>query len=95
MQSALLYTVHRTTQYINDFVLTQNGEDNKQLKQQALVEFVNALFEQFKYVAEAHNILLTHLNRACKTHKIDIKLYDMNYYWYQVQAVVSIYIKKK
>lgn len=52
-----------------------------------LVELMQMLFEQFKCVAQAHAVLLSNISRAAKAHNVDLKLYDINFFWMQVQAV--------
>uniref|UniRef100_A0A1Y1MN82 Exocyst complex component Sec8 n=1 Tax=Photinus pyralis TaxID=7054 RepID=A0A1Y1MN82_PHOPY len=91
MQSELLTIVQRTTIYINDYSAIQS--DIKQTKQNALLELMLTLFEQFKEVGEAHALLLTHLIRAAEGHAVPVKVYDMSLFWAQVQSVVSILIR--
>lgn len=53
------------------------------------MELVQILFEQFKNVAQAHSVLLNNFARAARAHNVDLKLYDINFYWTQVQAVLQ------
>lgn len=88
MKSELLNIAQRTTIFINDFKNYQaEGEQNKT---SLLVEFMQTLFNQFKQVAHAHSLLLKCFQLAITAHKVDVKLYDMNTYWTQVQFVVRI-----
>lgn len=88
MKNELLLIAQRTTIFINDFKnLNEDNDMNK--RQSLLVEFVQTLFEQFKQVAQAHSILLKFFARAISAHKIDIKPYDMDLFWSQIQLVVS------
>lgn len=87
MQTYLSNIVHRTTQHLSDFSSFQSDTNNKESKQQILVELVQILFEQFKSVAQAHSVVLNNFARAAKAHNVDLKLYDINFYWTQVQAV--------
>lgn len=86
MQNELLGIVQHTTYYISN-ISTLN--DTKQSKQTALVELMHTLFEQFRQVGHAHSVLLNILSQGSQSHKLNIKLYDMNNFWAQVQAVVS------
>ncbi|KAB0800327.1 hypothetical protein PPYR_06067 [Photinus pyralis] len=88
MQSELLTIVQRTTIYINDYSAIQS--DIKQTKQNALLELMLTLFEQFKEVGEAHALLLTHLIRAAEGHAVPVKVYDMSLFWAQVQSVLQL-----
>ncbi|KAF5304349.1 hypothetical protein FQA39_LY09728 [Lamprigera yunnana] len=90
MQSELLSIIQRTTIYINDYSGIQMTNESKQTKQNALLELVLTLFEQFKEVAQAHSNLLKHLERATEAHQINDKLYDINVFWSQVQAVLQL-----
>lgn len=86
MKSELLNIAQRTTIFINDF--KNYREDGEQNKLSLLVEFMQTIFEQFRQVAHAHSLLLRCFQRAIAAHKVDVKLYDMNMYWTQVQFVV-------
>lgn len=83
MQNSLMHIIYRTTQHVSDFRNFQN-EDSNEGKQQLLVELVQMLFEQFKAVAQMHSVLLKCFAKADKS----LQLYDMNFYWIQVQNVV-------
>lgn len=87
METELLTVVQRTTNHINDFFSIQNG-DNKQ-QQSALAELVQTLFDQFKEIAQAHSILLSHASKALKNKPLDFKIYEMNDLWVKIQDVVS------
>ncbi|KAK9744568.1 hypothetical protein QE152_g7591 [Popillia japonica] len=50
---------------------------------------MQTIFEQFRQVAHAHSLLLRCFQRAIAAHKVDVKLYDMNMYWTQVQFVIQ------
>ncbi|XP_022913128.1 exocyst complex component 4 [Onthophagus taurus] len=84
MKSELQHIIQRTTLFINDFL--QNN-DTKQ--QNTLLEFMHTLFEQFKQVGQAHNLLLTYLKQAVRFYKIEVCLYDIKAYWNQVQFVIQ------
>ncbi|KAF5272310.1 hypothetical protein FQR65_LT04968 [Abscondita terminalis] len=90
MQIELLNIIQRTTIYINDYSTIQIINDTKQAKQNALLELMLTLFGQFKEIAKAHSILLKHLELAAEAYQINIKLYDMNVFWTQVQAVLQL-----
>ncbi|KAK4881071.1 hypothetical protein RN001_004390 [Aquatica leii] len=90
MQNELLTIIKRTTIYINDYSAIPIMNDTKQAKQNALLELMLTLFDQLKEVARAHAVLLKHLGRAAEAHQISIKLYDMNVFWAQVQAVLQL-----
>lgn len=78
-----MYIIHKTTNHINDFISTQNGNETK------LTEFVQTLFDVFKEIGNAHQIFLEHVNKAIKAHKIDFQPYEMQFYWSKVETVVS------
>lgn len=90
MQTSLLNIIQRTTQHVKDYAMFQSDEGNKESRQAALIEVVKMLFEQFKCVAQAHLLLLKNFMRASKTHKVELQLYDTNFFWSQVQIVVSV-----
>lgn len=92
MQTSLSNIVHRTAQHLSDFSSFQSDANNKETKQIILVELVQMLFEQFKSVAQAHSVLLNNFARAAKAHNVDLKLYDMNFYWIQLQAVFQSFL---
>lgn len=87
MQNSLMHIIYRTTQHVSDFRNFQ-ADDSNEGKQQLLVELVQMLFEQFKAVAQMHSISLKCFAKAAKAHNIQLDLYDMNFYWIQVQNVV-------
>lgn len=86
MQNSLMQIIYRTTQHVSDFRNFPN-EDGNEGKQQ-LVELVQLLFEQFKSVAQMQSILLKYFAKAQKAHNVQLQLYDMNFYWTQVQNIV-------
>lgn len=87
-----MHIVYRTTQHVSDFRNFQN-EDGNEGKQQ-LVELVQILFEQFKAIAQMQSIFLKYLSKAKKAHNDQLQLYDINFYWTQVQNIVCIYFRK-
>lgn len=90
MQNELLLIVHRTTLHVNDFMNFQSSTEVKnQMKQNALLELVQTLFEQFRSIAQAHAKLLGHLTRAVEKYNVETNLYDMKEFWLKVQDVVS------
>lgn len=93
MQNSLMQIIHRTTQHVADFAAFQNDENESDGTQQMLVELVQMLFEQFKTIAGAHAVFLKCLTKAEKAHNIKMQLYDINFYWSQVQNVVSAVLK--
>lgn len=82
MQLSLLGIIEKTTQHVKDYA---DGIDLKL----ALKELVQILFDQFKEVADAHFLLLRFIEKASKAHKVEVKSYSIQYYWSQVQFVVS------
>lgn len=88
MQNSLMQIIHRTTQHVSDFRNFQNDDGND--GKQQLVELVQILFEQFKAVAHMHSILLKYIAKAQKAHNIQMQVYDMNFYWIQVQNMVCV-----
>lgn len=84
MQTELTHIVNRTTNHVNDFISSQNGNEAK------LLELVQTLFDQFKDISHAHVVFLDYVNRAIKAHNIELKPYNINFYWVQVEGVVSI-----
>lgn len=84
MQIFLLGIVQRTTQHIKDFGIVQEN-DNKQ----ALKELIQTLFEQFKEIAEANSFFLKNVEDAAKVHNRQVQTYNIQFYWTQVQCVVS------
>lgn len=88
MQNSLMQIVYRTTQHVNDFRNFQNEDNGGGEGKQQLVELVQMLFEQFKAVAQMQSILLKYFAKAQKAHNVKLELYDMNFYWTQVQNIV-------
>lgn len=86
IESELLTIVQRTTHHIIDFVALQN-ENSKQL----LLELMQTLFDQFRNISQAHSIFLNLANKAKKTYKYDLKLYELKDVWMKIQYVVSKY----
>lgn len=89
METELLNLLLRTTHHVNDYLSFQNSSESKP-SQTALLELIQILFEQFKYVVNAHTTFLDHMNRAVRTHKLDVKVYDIKDVWMKVQSVVSL-----
>lgn len=87
MQNSLMQIVYRTTQHVSDFRNFPNEDGNTEGKQQ-LVELVQLLFEQFKAIAQVQSVLLKYFSKAQKAHNVQLQLYDMNFYWTQVQNIV-------
>lgn len=91
MQNELLLIVHRTTLHVNDFMNFQSSAEVKnQMKQNALLELVQTLFEQFRSIAQAHAKLLGHLTRAVEKYNVETNLYDMKEFWLKVQDVLQL-----
>lgn len=91
MQTELLQIIQHTTYYVNDINAYNGITETKQGKQKLLLELMEILFEQFRQVAQAYSTLLSFSMKAVEAHKIDLKLYDMKFFWAQVQAVVSFH----
>lgn len=61
------------------------------MKQGALLELIQTVFEQFRAVGQAHATLLSHLSRAAEKYNVtDCKLYEMKDFWIKVQAVLQL-----
>jgi exocyst complex component 4 len=86
MQVFLLAIVQRTTQHIKDFSGLQTEVDYKH----SLKELVQTLFDQFKEIAEAHAHFSRNVEEAAKVHGTQVKTYTVQFYWAQVQCVVSV-----
>lgn len=82
MQVSLTHIIQKSTQHVIDYA--ENVESKTALK-----ELVNILFDQFKEIADSHQIFLKWVDKGIHSHKIDLKPYSMQYYWSQVQEVVS------
>lgn len=81
----------RSTVQVNEFFAVHSNDPKSQLKQAALLELIQTIFEQFRAVAQAHATLLSHLTRTIEKYNItDVKLYDMKEFWSKVQAVVQL-----
>lgn len=82
MHLSLLQIIEKTTHQIKDHV---EGVDSKVI----LKELIQILFDQCKEVSEAHKTFLKYVDNASKAHRIDVNSYDVQFYWSQVQNVVS------
>lgn len=92
MKSELLEIINRSTLQVNDFIAL-HSETKPQLKQAALLELIQTVFEQFRAIAQAHATLLSHLTRTLdKYNMTDVRLYDMRDFWNNVQAVLQIFL---
>lgn len=81
METELLHIVQTTIYHVNSLNSLQNG-------QSALLELFQILFEQFKYIGNAHAIFLDHLNKAIKAYNIEVKKFEMRDFWNKIQNVV-------
>lgn len=86
MQVSLTHIIQKSTQHVIDFA---ENVDSKL----AFKELVNILFDQFKEIADSHQMFLKWVEKGVKRHKIDLKPYNLQYYWSQVQEVVSCSIE--
>ncbi|KAJ8933686.1 hypothetical protein NQ318_008404, partial [Aromia moschata] len=85
MQLSLLHIIEKTTQHVKDYA---DGIEPKL----ALKELVQILFDQFKEVADAHQLLLSCIDKACKAHNVEVKSYNIQFYWSQVQVVLPSFL---
>ncbi|KAF7281690.1 hypothetical protein GWI33_004410 [Rhynchophorus ferrugineus] len=85
MQVSLTHIIQKSTQHVIDYA--ENVESKTALK-----ELVNILFDQFKEIADSHQIFLKWVDKGIHSHKIDLKPYSMQYYWSQVQEVLQIFL---
>lgn len=85
MQMSLSHIIQKSTHHVIDFA------DNLDLKL-ALKELIHVLFDQFKEVADMHQKCLKWVDKGIKLHKIDLKPYNIQYYWSQVQEVLQIFL---
>lgn len=103
MQTELLDIISRTSQQIlENLNLPLPHSENLQVtaksaivisdsnKASALSILLYALFEQIRFVANNHAVVIKFLNQALSRHKLSIKAYEMSDYWSKVQAVVRI-----
>ncbi|XP_030764843.1 exocyst complex component 4 [Sitophilus oryzae] len=85
MQASLSYIIQKSTQHVIDYA---ENVDSKL----ALKELVNILFDQFKEIADSHQIFLKWVDKGIKCHGIELKPYGMQYYWSQVQEVLQVFL---
>ncbi|CAH1993571.1 unnamed protein product [Acanthoscelides obtectus] len=85
MQTSLFHIIERATHYVKDFI---EGMDPKLV----LKELIQILFLQFKDVADSHRIILGYIEKACKIYKVDTKIYNLQFYWGQVQEVLQSFL---
>lgn len=88
MQASLTHIIQKSTQHVIDYA---ENVDSKL----ALKELINILFDQFKEIADSHLIFLKWVDKGIKKHRINLKPYGLQYYWSQVQEVVSVAICKQ
>ncbi|CAG9772580.1 unnamed protein product [Ceutorhynchus assimilis] len=86
MQISLSHIIQKSTQHVIDFA--DANVDSKL----ALKELINILFDQFKEIADSHQIFLKWVEKGIKSHNIDLKPYNLQYYWSQVQEVLQIFL---
>ena len=85
------------TQVSTSSDLTSESEITKKVKQEAqnsqpLVELIGLLLIQWKIISERHEILLDLFKYSGKKYNVQgISLYNMQYYWSRVQAVVTFH----
>ncbi|XP_025829668.1 exocyst complex component 4 isoform X3 [Agrilus planipennis] len=89
MQSELLIIVQHTTYHVNDVFAVQGCEDSALNGEVTLLELMHTLFEQFRQIGKAQEVIVQYLMNASKAHKVDVKLYDMKFYWGQVQVILQ------
>lgn len=85
MQNLLMGIVQRTTQHIRDFAGLQSDADFKI----ALKELVQTLFLQFDEVGKTIKHFLRNVEEAGKVHGGNVNIITIQFYWTQVQCVVS------
>lgn len=90
MQNLLMGIVQRTTQHIRDFAGLQTDADFKI----ALKELMQTLFLQFDEVGKTFKHFLRNVEEAGKVHGGNVNAFTMQFYWTQVQCVVSFIFKK-
>lgn len=83
MQLSLTQIIERTTNNIKNLV---DLNDQKAI----LKELVQILFEQYKEVADCHYVFMMCVEQAKKAHNVEVNSYDTQYFWSQVQTVVSL-----
>lgn len=61
------------------------------MKQGALLELIQTIFEQFRAVGQAHATLLSHLTKTKEKYNLtDLKLYEMRDFWNKVQTILQL-----
>ncbi|KAJ3640807.1 hypothetical protein Zmor_027347 [Zophobas morio] len=90
MQVFLLGVIQRTTQHIKDFAGFQAEGDYKHV----LKELIQTLFDQFKEIGEANSLFLRNVEEAAKIHNSQVKTYNLQFYWTQVQCVLEAFLNE-
>ncbi|KAL1506092.1 hypothetical protein ABEB36_005520 [Hypothenemus hampei] len=85
MQISLTHVIQKSTQHVIDFA---ENIDSKL----ALKELINILFDQFKEIADSHTQFLKWVEIGINSHKIDLKPYNLQYYWFQVQEILQTFL---
>ncbi|XP_050293631.1 exocyst complex component 4 [Anthonomus grandis grandis] len=85
MQVSLTHIIQKSTQHVIDF--TENIDSKRGLK-----ELVDILFDQFKEIADSHQVFLKWVDKSIASQNIDLKPYSLQYYWSQVQEVLQEFL---
>ncbi|CAG9865173.1 unnamed protein product [Phyllotreta striolata] len=85
MQLSLAQIIDRTANNIKNLV---EISDQKLI----LKELVHILFDQYKEISDSHYVFMMCVEQAKKAHKIEVELYDTQYFWSQVQTVLKSFL---
>ncbi|KAF7995170.1 hypothetical protein HCN44_004642 [Aphidius gifuensis] len=86
MENELFNIIDKTT----DKILNEKINKHENTKEQTiLIEFFDKIFDQFRLIANAHNIALKYLSNTCKKYNININLYEIIDVWNKIQFVLQ------